>query len=386
MSLFRRRISLAPSERRIRPSALRRVAFFALGVAAAFARVATWPRRRALRRRAGAPEPVFLLEPYGLGDAIALQPLVRALCEAGRDVAVGTCRAWFPVFPPHPRLTLVESVPPWAARDERAKYRGLVRRLRAFLPALRRVARGRVGIDPRGDVRSVLALYAAGCVRVETLTHYVTANDCLVFPGAARRRPVRRDVVRWRLNGVFAPDLPLSPPDLRFLRPAAASSTALARPRVALIPLSPWAGKWWRPEGWRDVARGLRDRGAEPYALCGPGEEDEARAALGDADVPVRVCGDIAAWVGALSGASAAIAVNTGPMHVASAIGVRVILLEGSSRLPLWQPPCPPFEIVTHQADIPCAPCHQVGDGRRCRFRCMAAITADEVLRAYDHA
>jgi ADP-heptose:LPS heptosyltransferase len=98
----------------------------------------------------------------------------------------------------------------------------------------------------------------------------------------------------------------------------------------------------------------------------------------------VRVCGDIAAWVGALSGASAAIAVNTGPMHVASAIGIPVVLLEGSSRLPLWQPPCPPFSIVTHQAEIPCAPCHQVGDGRRCRFRCMAAITAKEVLRAYD--
>ena len=232
-------------------------------------------------------------------------------------------------------------------------------------------------------MRSVLALYAAGCVRVETLTHYVTANDCLVFPCAARRRPVRRDVVRWRLNGVFAPDLPLSPPDLRFLRPAAVPEAT--RPCVALIPLSPWAGKRWRPEGWRDVARGLRDRGAEPYTLCGPDEEDAARAALGDAGVPVRVCGDIAAWVGALSGASAAIAVNTGPMHVASAIGVRVILLEGSSRLPLWQPPCEPFAIVTHQADIPCAPCHQVGDGRRCHFRCMAAITADEVLNAYDN-
>ena len=225
MSPFRRRISLAPSERRIRPSALRRVAFFALGVAAAFARTATWPGRRALRRRVlaaapDAPEPVFLLEPYGLGDAIALQPLVRALCEAGRDVAVGTRRAWFPVFPPHPRLALVESVPPWAARDERRKYRRLFRRLRAYLPTLRSAARGRVGIDPRGDVRSILALYAAGCVRVETLTHYATANDCLVFPGAAHRHPVRRDVARWRLNGVFAPDLPLSPPDLRFLLPA----------------------------------------------------------------------------------------------------------------------------------------------------------------------
>ena len=91
------------------------------------------------------------------------------------------------------------------------------------------------------------------------------------------------------------------------------------------------------------------------------------------------------AMVGHISvNASAAIAVNTGPLHVASAIGIPVVLLEGSSRLPLWQPPRPPFAIVTHQAEIPCAPCHQVGDGHRCRFRCMGAIEAGEVLGAYD--
>ena len=385
MNPFPRRLFLAPAERPVRPSFPRRAVFFALGVAAVCGRVLTLPRRLRHRRPAGGAAPVFLLEPFGLGDAIALQPLVRALCEAGRDVSVGTRRAWFPVFEPHPRLTLVECVPPWAARDGRAKYRGLLRRLRAFLPELRRAAAGRVGIDPRGDVRSVLALYAAGCAVVETLTHYFTANDCLVVPGAARRHAVRRDLVRWRLNGVFAPGLPLSPPSLAHLLPDGSPPSGRER-TVALIPMTPWGGKRWEAPGWRAVADGIRARGLSPVVLCGPGEEDEARAACGaPGDAPdLRVCADVAAWVRELAGAAAAIAVNTGPMHVASVLGIPVVLLEGSSRLPLWSPPGPFSVVVEHQREVACAPCHQVGDCARCGRRCMRLVSADEVLRALD--
>ena len=385
MNPFRRRMSLAPADRPIRPSPLRRIAFLTLGAAAVCVRVATLPHRRRLARvaaRREGTESIFLLEPFGLGDAIALQPLVRALCEAGHDVTVGTRREWFPVFKPHPRLTLAECVPPWADRDERRKYRSLASRLRAFLPEVRRAAEGRVGIDPRGDVRSILALYAAGCVRVETLTRYFTANDCPVVPGAARRHAIRRDVVRWRLNGVFAPGLTLAPPSLAHLLPASDPPPSERRQTVALIPMTPWCGKRWEPDGWRAVTEGLRARGLAPVVLCGPGEEDEARAASGEA--APRVCPDVSAWVRELAGCAAAIAVNTGPMHVAAALGVPVVLLEGSSRLPLWAPPCPSAAVVEHQREVECAPCHQVGDCSRCGRRCMHLIRADEVLAALD--
>ena len=376
----KRRGSVPARERRIVPDPVRCVAFAALGAAAAIARVATAPRRRLVLRHAMEEPGLFLFEPFGLGDAISLQPLVRALCEAGRRVTVGTRPEWFPVFPPHTLLTLAACVPPWADRDERGKYRSLASRLRAFLPELRRHAGGRVGIDPRGDVRAVLALYAAGCVHVETLTRYFAANDCLVLPGAARRRAVDRGVPRWRLNGVFAPELALSPPSLAHLAPA--TPPADHERSVALIPMTPWVGKRWTPEGWRAVAEGLRGRFLEPVALCGPGEVDDVRALFGDTALAIHVCGDVCAWVRELVGRRAAIAVNTGPMHIASACGLPVVLLEGSSRLPLWQPPCGRFAVVEHQDEVECAPCHQVGDCRRCGCRCMRAIGAEEVLAA----
>ena len=403
------------SRRRIFPSPLRRFAFAAIGLASVVVRaVHRMVPLRSSAKAAPSTTPIVLLEPFGLGDAIALQPLVRALCEAGREVRVGTRTAWYPVFPPHPNLHLFEAVPPWAARDDRAKYAGLFRRFRPFLRVLRPEARGAMGIDPRGDVRSILALHMAGCSSVETLECYYTANDCPVMPGAAHRHPVVRTVPRWQLNGVFALDLDLSPPDLRFLlekskspkvqeskspkdssvasqvsglRSQDQSEPGNRKPEtvhIALLPMTPWIGKRWTAEGWRAVVRGIRERGAEPFALCGPGEEAETAAAMGSADVPVRVCGDVRIWAETLAGFDAAIAVNTGPMHVVAALGVPVVLLEGSSRQPLWQPPCERFEIVSRQRDVSCAPCHQVGDCRRCGRRCMTLLDAPSVLAALD--
>lgn len=369
------------SRRKIRPSLSRRIAFAGLGTLAVLVRLLR--TRRSQTRDATRPR-VCILEPYGLGDAIALQPLVRAFCEAGSEVRVGTRSAWFPVFPPHPNLHLFESVPPWAARNDGEKYRNLRERMRPFLQALRAEAEGAVCIDPRGDVRSILAFYLAGGARVETLTHYYTANDCLVMPGAAHRHAILRTVPRWRLNGVFAPDLDLLPPDLRFLRkPENPKTRKPGKPTVALIPMTPWIGKRWFVERWKAVLEGLEQRSLSPIVLCGPGEEYEAMQNFCPG-VNIQVCPDIRAWADALSDVKAAISVNTGPMHLASALGIPVVLLEGSSRQPLWQPPCGPFAVVSHQSEVPCAPCHQVGDCRCCNRKCMALIRPDEVLSALD--
>ncbi len=383
-----RRASSPVSERRIRPSAIRRLAFWALGLAAVAARAATFPWRRSRRHRAGETRRVFIFEPFGLGDAIALQPLVAALCREGANVTVGTRPEWFPVFPSHPNLSLAACVPPWIGHGGDRKYGSLLPRLRRFLPLLRRHARGREGIDPRGDVRSILALYAAGCTSVDTLSRYFTANDCLVMPLCARRHPVRRDVLRWRLNGVFAPDLPLSPPSLRHLLPPDAAHDAETRGRsVALLPMSSWPGKQWTPEAWNAVSAGLRSRGLQPVVLCGPGEEESAREAAGGAHPgapELRICPDVPSWASELAGRAAAIAVNTGPMHVAAAVGTPVVLLEGPSRQPLWAPAHPRCAVVERQEDVECAPCHQIGDGARCGFRCMRLVTPAAVLAALD--
>jgi ADP-heptose:LPS heptosyltransferase len=376
------RFRVPPSTRPILPSWPRRAAFALLGVFAALVRVLTLPwrvRRRDTHRR------IVVLEPYGMGDVLALQPLVRAWCEAGREVVVGTRAEWHPLLVPHPNLTCLGVRPAWTAADPRRKYRGLwsgAGGLPALTRRLRPVARGARGVDVRGDVRSVILLYLAGCGTVETLTHYFTANDCLVFPLAARRRPVDRTVERWRLNAVFAADegLSLEPPSVEHLRSPVAESVP---GRVGLVPLTPWIGKQWQPAAWREVAEGLRARGRTPVVLCGPGDRAAATAAVGGA-LPVDEVADVAGWVAALARCAAVLCVNTGPMHIAAALGVPLVVVEGSSRLPLWAPASATARVVHHQDVAGCAPCHQIGDTVRCASRCMALVGAAEVLAALD--
>ncbi len=382
------RFAIPPSTRPILPSPPRRLAILLLGVLAAFLRMFTAPRRW-LARRQEVVDRVLLLEPYGMGDIVALQPLVQAWCLDGRHVIVAAKTEWHPILTPHPNLTCIDLRPPWAETDAQLKYKGLWNRKRgipALVATLRPWAHGVRGIDVRGDVRSIILLYLAGCAHVETLSHYFVANDCKVFPWAARRLPVDRSVERWRLNATFAhgEHLALAPPNLDHLHPAGSTEAAAVPGRIGVVPLTPWIGKCWSPGAWQATLAGLRERGLKRVVLCGPGETEAARAAVGDPDTDVHQASDVADWVAALLRCEAVLTVNTGPMHLAAALARPLVVIEGSSRLPLWAPPSRTARVVHHQ-DLPgCAPCHQVGDTTGCARRCMATVQPSEVLAALE--
>ena len=409
------RFAVPPCTRPFYPSWPHRIAFFLLGVAAAKVRFLTGPWRRYWRRTAPTRNCIVVLEPYGMGDIVALQPLVRAWCEAGREVVVGARAEWHPLLVPHPKLVCIDLRPAWASTDETRKHRGWWCGPDGFLElakTLAPLAHGARGVDVRGDVRSVLLLYLAGCGRVETLTRYFVANDCRVFPLAAHRLPVDRTVERWRLNAVFArrDGLTLSPPSVAHLRKAdsgtvcpnppslqapmphpvqeqtAKSSEGTPDLRIGLVPLTPWAGKRWAPESWHEVVQHLRQRGCSPVVLCGPNEKAEALQAIGDPDqnlaLPVNEACDVRAWVEALSRCTAVVSVNTGAVHLAAALDLPLVVLEGSSRLPLWAPYSNNARVIHHQ-DLPGGdPCHQAGEKAITRSRkTMSLVTVAEVVQ-----
>ncbi|MGI5869503.1 MAG: glycosyltransferase family 9 protein [Kiritimatiellia bacterium] len=367
---------------RITPSFVRRVAFALGGLAAVALRLFTAPWRARLARRRGADAPVFLYEPYGMGDVIALQPLVRAHLDAGRAVVLAAKPAWADLVPPHPAFSFVPVSPGYTSYDPRRKYRGFFRQARRLARALRPHAAGADGIDVRGDVRSLVILYLAGCGRVRTLPRYFTANDCRVVPLAARFVPLRRDVSRRLVNAAFAPEgATLDRPTMKHLMP---SGGVVPDPRrIGLVPLTPWAGKQWVPERWRDVVQKLKAAGFTPVVLCGPGERAAAldATACEPGDVDCREADSPRRWVALLAKCGAIVTVNTGPMHVADALDKPLVVIEGGSRLPLWAPENDHAVVIHHQPEAPCAPCHQVGDPG-CGRRCLMLVEVDEVLDA----
>lgn len=341
--------------------------------------------------RRGEPEGrrAVILEPFGMGDLISLEPLVRQLRAAGWRVTIAARPSWRDLFPPGHVEGWCDFSAPWSRYESGQKYRlGALfgAELRESRAALRDAAAGGVGIDPRGDVRSMHLLWLAGCRQVWSLDRYL-GTSLKVPKSAARLLSTDPSCPRWRLNLSFFPALTNQPPaeqppDLQHLLPAGWSPEER---RVALIPVAPWRGKLWEPEKWRELVARLQALGWQLVGLCGPQQSAAARAALGE-NIPVTECGSLTQWAQELARSRVAVTLDTGPMHLAAALGVPLVALFGQGLLPLWQPAGPRSVIVSHQADADFKPCHPLEENWERGASWMRRITVAEVLAAVEKA
>jgi ADP-heptose:LPS heptosyltransferase len=333
-------------------------------------------------------EPIVVLEPFGLGDVISFEPLVRCLRAAGREVVMGAKPPWRALFPEGAGLTWLDLHLPWATHDEQVKYRlaaYLGRPWRESLSGLRRLGHGGLGIDTRGDIRSVLVLQLAGCRRVLSLTSYQGSN-VLISPRAAELVPFTPRLRRWELNLAFLEPLgvkvdlaTVAPPSLRHLRPA---QTGAAR-SIGLMSVAPWRGKLWMPERWRALIRLLDERGCHVRAFCGPGQRGLATEQVG-ADVEMIECGSVRDWAAELTRCGLIVSLDSGPMHLADALGVPVIALFGQGWLPFWAPSAPGSRALAHQDDPDFAVCHPIEENTPIGQKYMRRISVEEVLAAIE--
>lgn len=319
-----------------------------------------------------------------MGDALLLQPLVAAWLETGARVALAVKPQWFPLFEKRPRLELVPFSPGWAAEDIAKKGRRPLRDLIAAADVLREAASGAECIDPRGDPRTIVALYLAGAARVESLPLYWSATDCRLPPGAARFVRLDRRATRREASRAFAPEgASYGRVSLPPLRKGGAAFPECAG-AIGLLPLTPWIGKRWPAERWAALTKELRRRGREVVALCGPGERSSAAAAIGAVPVvKVVAASNVSDWPEMLAPLAALVTVNTGPMHIADALGVPLVVIDGASRLPLWAPEGD-SSFVLHRQDLDRrVPCHPTAsNGESVQRATTARITAEDVVAA----
>lgn len=179
---------------------------------------------------------------------------------------------------------------------------------------------------------------------------------------------------------VAVPDFPIDAVDspvARELRDRTGGRYAIINPGAA------WPNKRWPPGLFGAVASALRARlGLMSVALWGPGEETLAAgvaAASGSAAIvaPPTTIADI---VAVARGAVVMISGDTGPTHIAAAVGTPIVGLYGPTR-PSRNGPWSPRD-VTVSRDTICQ-CHHL---RRCvRERmCLLDIGVDEVVEAVE--
>ncbi|MDT5271099.1 MAG: heptosyltransferase [Acidobacteriota bacterium] len=159
------------------------------------------------------------------------------------------------------------------------------------------------------------------------------------------------------------------------------------RPLVAMCPGSTNSrAKRWPAERFAAVADMFKERVGADVVLLGAREEMDISEEVAQhmRVPPVVLTGktDLAQTAAVLKASDLLVTNDTGPAHVAAAVGCPVVVIFGPTNPITTQPFSTSAEVVRHPPD--CAPCML----RDCPIdhRCMTAVTAEEVFKRAAHA
>jgi heptosyltransferase-2 len=327
------------------------------------------------------PSPRILVIRFSsLGDVLLTTPLIRALRarHPAATLSALTKQSWAPLLSANPHLDEVIAVSPGQS---------LVPLARAL-----RGARFTHLVDLHGSVRTrVLRLLVPGA-----------------WSGFDARRRARRTLIRDHRD-VYPDRLPVAeryfeaataldvrpdggPAEL-FTSPAAEARAEawLSRigfesdaPLVGLIPGAAHATKRWPVRHWRRLASDLARRGYNLAIIGSSGDRILAaeiataagrRAASAAGDLDLQASGAL------LRRSRAAVSGDTGPMHLATAVGTPVVALFGPTVEQFGFFPYRAKAAVVERT-LPCRPCSSKGSPH-CpldHHRCLEEIMPEEVL------
>jgi heptosyltransferase-1 len=190
----------------------------------------------------------------------------------------------------------------------------------------------------------------------------------------------------------FADHLGLPPAPVDFgLRPSGAElgrANALlegAGERIAAVFLgSTWPSRQWFAPATAELCQGLRERGLVPVLVGATSEVPFARevAAAGGPLVDLTGKTTLRDVIAILARATVAVGPDSGPMHIAAAVGTPVVSLWGATS-PARSAPFGSEELII-VGEAPCVPCYR----KRCPIGrlCMQSITPAMVLERVDAA
>jgi len=255
--------------------------------------------------------------------------------------------------------------------------------------ALRDALRWRydVAIDLQNKVRSAVVARGAA-LRSLTFRRRTPRGALLALAG--RDRPLERAHATALYAEVLAPlGIDRAGPLHVHLSPAARALaadalSAVRAPAVAIAPSARWATKRWPPERFAAVADGLAAGGASIVIAAGPADRDVVAAMRGAMRAPIAA--DLStlpvdALAAALARVRLVVANDSGPVHLATAVGTPALALFGPTSPVRWAPP-PPARAIS--LGLPCAPCSNHGSDvcPEGHHRCLADLAPEVVLAA----
>lgn len=356
-----------------------------------------------------------------IGDVVLVTPALDLLArmfpraEISMLVRAGT----EPILQHHPLVKRVLTGGEITSQQKmhtrsRASFGQRLRQIPHGLQAIRQLRRQRfdLAVDFTGGDRSAIFTFLSGAkVRVGPSAQGkgLPGRDRLytrVLPGGeSLQHKVWNDVALLRevalatgrnefaTDPTFVPGLSSMPPsaaDLEWSRTRWAAMTVPGAWRILVHPTSRVLYKCWPAGRWAElIDRCVAGMGAQVVVTSGPdaGELELARLVVASCRRNVQAhLGDLS--LGRLAGlireADLFLGVDTAPMHIAAAVGTRVVAVFGPSRPEVWGPWGPGHRVV--RRPCPCAESGQRACDEARGMDCLQALTVEEVYQAVQAA
>jgi len=333
-------------------------------------------------RPADPPARLLLVRTSALGDVVHCLPVLRALRRHLPQAAIAWVveEAMAPLLAGHPDLDRVIPVAlrRWRraplSRDSRDGLRRAVAAMRDFAPD--------AALDLMGNHKGALLARLSAAPRVIGLARPARREPASalwitdpVVPPPGTEHAVDRALALLAALGLPAGEA--ADFGAARLLPAAAPLDDGGRPYAFLHPGAGWGNKVYPPARWGAVARRLAaEAGLETRVSVAPGEEELARQVVSAAGGAAREApaAGLAVLVSLLRGARLALGGDTGPLHLAHALGVPALLVHGPTDPRRSGPYGAPRQAVWET--LPCSFCYK-------RFNdikaCLRVVPAERV-------
>jgi lipopolysaccharide heptosyltransferase I len=325
-------------------------------------------------------ERIAIIKPSALGDIVHALPVLTALRQRYPHAHITWVvnSSYAPLLEGHPDL---DALLAFDRRRARSPFRAILHGWR-LLRALRR-GRFDLAIDLQGLFRSGLMARATGAKRRvgpsnarEGATWFYT--DIVPVAPIEERHAVERN---WQIAQAFG-----AVGEPRFRLPVQEASRAwvcealagLPRPWLVLAPGSRWITKRWLPEHFGELARRAQERFGGSVIFLGAAEESRLGQVIAErlpgpwSDLLGRT--DLAQVVALLAEADVVLCNDSGPLHIAAALGRPVVAPYTCTRVALHGP----YGAFDHAVAtrVECAGSYL----RQCpHMRCMQELTPERL-------
>ncbi|MBF0530783.1 MAG: lipopolysaccharide heptosyltransferase II [Deltaproteobacteria bacterium] len=333
---------------------------------------------------------ILIVKLSAIGDVVLSLPFLAALRHAYPQASISWVveEAASDLLCGHPDLdrVIIWRRKSWVRAIKQGRIRSAVKDFLTSLQAIRREHYDLV-IDLQGLFKSGLIVYLSGgrrrlgFNRTRELS-YLFINDRMPPYDIDRHALLRYLDVAGYL-GAFRekPEFHL-PLNSSAAQVAGQLLSPSARLMVILNPGAKWPSKLWPLESWQELARLLTAQSNLQVVLTGAGDEvvfnQKIAADLhGVIDLTGRTGLRVLAEI--FRRAAVVICPDTGPMHLAAAVGTPVVALFGPTA-PWRTGPFGPHHVIV-KTNIACSPCFW----KKCpEAECMSLIKPGDVLLAID--